>query len=94
MDDLPLPEAPTTASNRSRSSRWTICSVARSRPKNSGASRSSNLSRPLYGALPGAAGSSSGAPVPIGPNSGLQARRGELEDLDGLAEPFETLDAY
>ena len=48
-DDFPLPEAPTTATNRKRSARATSSATSTSRPKNSARSSGSNTTRPLYG---------------------------------------------
>ena len=51
-EDLPLPEAPTTARKRARLSISTSRCTSRSRPKNSFASSSPNGCRPRYGVSP------------------------------------------
>ena len=49
MDDLPLPEGPTTPSSVAPGRRATSSATSCSRPKNASASATSKLARPLYG---------------------------------------------
>ena len=96
-EDLPLPDAPTTASSRPGASRPLILAVISSRPKKKARSPGSNASRPRYGQSvadsgvrtpgPASAWMRSGAPSPVrrcGPRSTSEQLSGRCDATSSL----------